>query len=578
MSVEQTLDIKEVSTDVVNNTSRVRILWRSTQTGDSWNGYTRTAKYYISVNGGAKQAYTLSYTLPKGTTTTILDTTLTVAHNPDGTGTILVSTWMDTGIAAGVITREQSLNLTAIARASALAAVGNVTLGETCNVSWIPLSAAFRYKLKFSLGGWSATTGLIHPNKTSTYTYGYVIPLEVANQVPTRTGTMTVTLDTYSDSGATKQVGTDAGTFTVIVPQTDETKPEVKMELTPDSALNEPFNSVYIQGKSKVKATLTTTLKYGAGVEATNITVAGVVYPAPYVSGYLTQDGVVQVKGLVKDSRGFYGTYYKNITVYPYSKPSVRPPAGSGSVVCARCDSEGNYTSSGAYLRIRAGRDYSTVDGLNRCAICYRIRTETGAYSGWETILEGEDTASDEVDTGAIADLVPDVTVNYIVQVGVIDSLGETDTVTIHVPSDYIDFHLREGGHGAALGEYATQKDMFSVAYDMRVRGAVNVMGGVNGLYIQSARLSAATQLRVQSKFTQWNGEQTGRQSFLLFGSMNGTPVLGVCNVNFGSETGWEGSACVSVGPGDDGVVVFTFDHKVYDYFVILSPEAFSVL
>ena len=48
--------------------------------------------------------------------------------------------------------------------------------------------------------------------------------------------------------------------------------------------------------------------------------------------------------------------------------------------------------------------------------------------------------------------------------------------------------------------------------------------------------------------------------------------------MNSDSGAGWDGSACVSVGPGDDGVVVFTFDHKVYDYFVILSPEAFSVL
>ena len=90
MSVSQTLDVSETSYSIADNTSKVRIIWKSTQSGTSYNGFTRTAYYYYSVNGGSEIAKTVSYTLPQNSTKTIVDTTLTVPHEPDGSGTIKV--------------------------------------------------------------------------------------------------------------------------------------------------------------------------------------------------------------------------------------------------------------------------------------------------------------------------------------------------------------------------------------------------------------------------------------------------------------------------------------------------------
>ena len=70
MAVSQTLTLKETKVDVQANTSRVQILWKSQQTGDSHNYNSRTAKYWITVNG-KKTAYTVSYTLPEKATETI---------------------------------------------------------------------------------------------------------------------------------------------------------------------------------------------------------------------------------------------------------------------------------------------------------------------------------------------------------------------------------------------------------------------------------------------------------------------------------------------------------------------------
>ena len=70
MAVSQTLTVTEVAGSVNNsaNTSKVRILWQSTQTGSSYNEYTKTAKYYVSINGGAETVHSVSYTLPKSIT------------------------------------------------------------------------------------------------------------------------------------------------------------------------------------------------------------------------------------------------------------------------------------------------------------------------------------------------------------------------------------------------------------------------------------------------------------------------------------------------------------------------------
>ena len=118
MAVYQSLTLSQISQNVQDNTSQVRILWESTQTGASHNDNSRTAYYDIYINGGQGTQYSVSYTLPQGTTKTIVDTTITVPHRNDGTGTITVNTWMDTRISAGVVEKSQTLTLSTIPRAT----------------------------------------------------------------------------------------------------------------------------------------------------------------------------------------------------------------------------------------------------------------------------------------------------------------------------------------------------------------------------------------------------------------------------------------------------------------------------
>ena len=158
MGVVQSLTLQQVGQSQAGNTSTVRILWTSTQTGPSYNEYPRTAYYYVSNNGGAEKEYSVSYKLYKDETTTIVDTTITAPHLSDGTGSVSVRTWMDTDISAGVIEKTASLTLTRIPRGTVnFGASGAWRECETyygVNGSWV------RVKPYFGTGGtWNECGG-----------------------------------------------------------------------------------------------------------------------------------------------------------------------------------------------------------------------------------------------------------------------------------------------------------------------------------------------------------------------------------------------------------------------------------
>lgn len=480
MAVSQTLTLTQTGT--VDNTSYVKIEWKSTQSGNSYNDYTRTGYYYVSINGGAEQKYTITYTLPYGKTVVLVSDHIEVPHRPDGTATVMVRTWMDTSITAGVIEKSQRLVLTPIVKASTITSVANRTLGEACSVTWTPLSTSYTYKLTFSLGSWQYITGAIKPNTTSPYTYtGYTLPLAVANQLPNAsTGTMQVSLATFVDANATTQAGVKSTqTFTITVPNNEQTQPEVIMSISPYSTLPSPYNSVYIQGLSKVKATLGFTTKYGTTIVASNITVNGNTYSDPYESGFLTQGGTVSVKATVKDSRGYYGTNYEDIEVIPYEKPYIQAYSGESSIIVARCDQSANFTDSGTYLKIKAKIVFSKViiNGVqkNYGNIKFRYRKEGGAYSAWQTILNCKTDNSDEVITAPLLNGALDIQSNYQVQIIASDDFYDSALITIAVPSDAVYMHRPAGGKSMGLGGYSSGDGKLDIYWNVMARGGISL-------------------------------------------------------------------------------------------------------
>ena len=479
----------ESTADIITNVSRNVVAKLYVKKGSTDTTLTipteGTWSYSLTVNG-SKVSGSVRLSVLNDWVLVATKTISSIAHDPDGTKLITISSSVtapaSTSFEGHVTSGSKSVSLDTIARASMITSAAGVILGNKCNIKWTPASTSFYYKLNFSIGSWSYTTGVISPGNTAVYTYtGYEIPLDAANQIPGKTGTMTVKLATYSDAAGTKQIGSDASeTFAVTVPENDATRPSVKsMTVSPVSKLAAPFNGLYIQGHSKVKAALEFETKYNASVEGSGFTVEGITYGYPYESITLNKPGKLSVKATVKDSRGHYGTDYREIEVIPYSKPYVKAMSGQSDVVVGRCDASGAMTDSGTYLKIKAKTVFSKVifNGVqyNYGKLKYRYRKEGGTYSAWQTILDYKTDKSDDVITPPMLNGALDLKSNYQVQIIATDELYESEPVTLSVPSDAVYMDRPAGGNSMGLGGYSTGAGFLDVYWKTRARGGLSV-------------------------------------------------------------------------------------------------------
>ena len=457
---------------------------------DGATGMITCGGFKVVIDGKTVYAQSTDYRVNVYNGTVIASGSLTVSHDSSGKKSLPV--YLEAGIYYYEVnvSGSQTFDLPVIPRASEITSAGDVTLGNACRITWTPKDASFRYKLKFSIGNWSYTTGPIHPNKTSAYTYtGYTIPLTVANQIPSaKTGKMTVTLYSYSDTGATNQIGgEDSADFTVTVPDNTSTRPDLGILLEPVSSLAAAFDGLYIQGKTKVKASVSAEGKYGATIESITMSVDGKSYDADddYTSGYLSSYGTTVVTTVAKDSRGFSTTLTSKIPVLAYSKPKITVS------VCGRCDASGNLTDSGTYLKIKATRSYNPVMSgstqKNFCKIRYRYKLATASsYSSWVTILAGNNLSSNTVETSALLGGVLAVNASYLVQVQAIDDIGEKANTTVRVPTEAVHTHKTKNGIG--FGKYCEGENLMDVGWNAHFHGEVRI--GETGMTLKDYILS----------------------------------------------------------------------------------------
>lgn len=431
-------------------------------------------RYEFTVNGQAIEGKSGGNTSVLQTFVLIATKTITVAHNADGTKSVsIVGFVQGPSISDGYKDKKSECDAVAkmdtIPRASQITSASNVTLKNNCNVKWTPASAAFRYRLEFKLGDFVGQTSVIHPNTTAAYTYtGYTIPLSAANQIPkAKTDTMTVTLTTYSDSAGTQAIGSYSKTFTVTVPDNEDTKPSVEAALTPVSNLAGEYQNLYLQGYSKVKADVKAKGKYEATINTKVLSINGVTQKS-LTSGYLTSSGENTVAVSVTDSRGITSTVSQTIYVIPYVKPSLKS-YGIGR------SADGQFKDSGTDLRIDASWDYALVEvggeQKNSCKLQYQLRAAGVAFDdNWTDIPSEGKSVSVVVENGLVA-----AENSYHVKIRVIDEIGNTAEATADIPTDKVYWH-RDGARGSfAFGGYVEEDNTFAIAPDKKFQAKGSV-------------------------------------------------------------------------------------------------------
>lgn len=500
MAVSQSISLTQGTQSIENNTTQVTFKWTSTQTGESWNGYTKTAYYYVSINGGAETKYSVSYTLPQSTTKTIVNTTISVPHNSDGTGSISVRTWMDTGISAGVVQKSQSLTLTTIPRASTFDALSCSTsyFDGTLTYKYTPKSANFYNKMDVYIQTASDTFAGIKTIKlgvkatsqqTATLTLSSSELTTIYGKLPTATkGTLRFTLRTYSDSGYTTQIGNMVSKdISLTIPTSVKpTIGTITIDPVNITTVDGTSRNILVKDKNKFKIDVTG-CSAGSGSTIKSYALSGpdlgynytgtstsVSYENPNT---ISSTGELTYTVKLTDKRGRYATKTIKITCYDYSAPSFT------SFSCYRCNSSGTADEKGSYIKYDLQVQYASVNSTNKSTV--KIRYKKSTDSAW-TYAANALTNSTTKSASAIIQntsgtaITFDASSTYLIYAIVTDNYNtsaNSSQTTIFGESRI--FNVRPNGSGIAFGKMSETNNLFESRWPAKFDDDVEIVGDV---------------------------------------------------------------------------------------------------
>lgn len=385
------------------------------------------------------------------------DISVTVDHESSGEGSCSIYAYVNgasgTSLSGVKLEGGDTVELDKIARGAHITGAKNTTLGEYCNVSWWSGSSSLSYKLEFSIGTWSHTTGMIYPNVSSDYTYtGYLIPIDVADSLPNQTsGTMTVVLYTYP-SGSSYPTGSSQTTFTVTVPS--NIKPTVD---SVSVAIDNSGNSVVagwgvaLAGYSKIRVTATASGTHKSTIKSFAMTGSDVAsIPSSqfdYTTGLIMSSGDKVFKITCTDSRGRVSIEKtsQTITVLPYSKPIV-----TYFKVSKNAQSK---------MQALAEWDFDSVGGHNSTSAIVQYKKSTA--SSW-TVYGNISKGIPLVMNIAMSDMD-----SYNFRIIVTDALSQTAQKDAFSSTTLVLLDFKAGGKGLGVGKIC-ETDSMEVAFDAK--------------------------------------------------------------------------------------------------------------
>lgn len=464
MAVSQSLSLTQSSQSVSGNYSKVRILWKSTQSGASYNNYTKTGYYWIALNGGSETKYSVKTTLPKSTTKTILDKTITVNHKADGTGSIKVRTSIATGISAGTVTKSASRTLTTIPRATTpTVSASSVDMGDEITISTPRAASSFTHDLAYAFAG-SDYVSIATDVGTS---YTWTVP-DLASQIPNATSG-TVTVRCITKNGSTT-IGTKTVTLTAKVPSTVIPTVSAVTHTEVTSGLAAQFGA-YVQNKSKLSVKITAAGAKGSTITDYQATLNGKTYDAAsFTSAVLTSSGTLTLRVRVKDSRGRWSAYKDtSITVLAYSTPKIH------AFEAYRCDADGNADDEGEYMAVTYEYTVAALNNKNTASMA--IKYKRVADEEYTDLLTNTSLA-------AAATVKPTVVFStdyqYDIQMTLKDWFGASVSADTTLPTAAVILDIRANGKGLAFGKVS---EFDGVEFGWDIVDQIKTFGTMSGNY-----------------------------------------------------------------------------------------------
>ncbi|MHB9781495.1 DUF859 family phage minor structural protein [Streptococcus sp. 10F2] len=290
------------SQNVEANTSQIRVRAHLLNRGWTFTGYQINAS--VTVDG-----QTLSYSgspamLSNNSSIQLIDKTITVAHNDDGSKTANMTARLQGGGGYSPNTLnigQQSYKLADIARASS-ATVPSGVIGSPMTITIQPVKAGYTHTIRYEFG---SKSGTVASNVATSTTW--TPPMDLCDLYPNATtGTGQIHVDTYSGG---RKLGTRSFSTNVTVP--DSVKPTLSnfsLSEGSDVVKRKLPDGPFVQILSKVKVNFgvaqgvrgSTIKGYKAVVLGSNQTVT----ENNGTFGVIDRSGEVTVRATVIDSRG----------------------------------------------------------------------------------------------------------------------------------------------------------------------------------------------------------------------------------------------------------------------------------
>ena len=498
----------------------VEIDWVATKNSASANTSTVVSKVYItyySINIAGRTAtssingVSVSFSVPaindkpnSSTRRLIYTHTATVAHNTDGTKTgVTISASFPFNLSSstygeiGTLSASKAVDFDAIARTSALSIPSTTLTTDTAFTATITKpDSTFRSKLAVLIDG---TQKAITDYFTAT-SYSYKIP---SSLIPSaNSDVMVLRLYTYTSSGTTA-LGYVDKSVTVNVLST--LQPTVSITAAISSG---GLNGYYVQNKSVVKLTVSSTESSGSTIKsytftgpnvnsstsADSVSVSSTAKSYSLTTGTIKSTGTLTYKVTVYDARGRYATDTVDIYVYPYALPEITTAS------IQRCNASGELAKDGTYVKYTINSKFSpvlvgtTINNWRTVTLCHS--SDGGTTYGSVTTLQAKTTTDLSV-TGKYGDGAILTTNAYKFKIVITDQYGATDTEYVNLGSIERPMNIAKYGNGVSIGGFSSVtsatadgkfechwgadfKDGVTISNGLTVNGAISAPNGIS--------------------------------------------------------------------------------------------------
>lgn len=466
MGVSQSFTVTNVSQDIENNTSDIRIKWTSTQSGSSYNNNLNTAWITVRANGERVMTLEPTYKLTANTTVTVYDDVITVPHNDAGECYLEVSAWMGTNISAGEIEHYKDLQLPMIPRASTLSGE-NGTLGTAQKLVIERMSTSFKHRITYNCGEQSG-----YVNGSTAFltgdSYTWTPPLSLSAENTTGTSvSVKLSLWTYTSSGT--HVDTTELTLTYAIPAS--VIPVIDQITITDTTPHSETYGQPVQGLSKLKIQLEVSEAYGSEITEYTIVANGAKYNTnPANTDVLRDSGELTVNVTVKDQRGRTGTKSKPVYALAYSPPNVT------ALDVRRCNEDGTDNDKGLFVRVTFSATVTKLNGLNTAA--YKLRYFPSGEPSNATEVSFPELNNVYIVTDKSFVFSADENTSYAAEVTVTDAHSSyTRSTSASTAFTLLNWH--KSGTGMGIGKVSERENAAEFALDIYDKNGELVFGWV---------------------------------------------------------------------------------------------------